>query len=190
MTSPELGPHTDKKSLRKLIRQTLADLSEARRLAADQSIREQILAHPAIQEATGIFTCWSFGTEVDTRRLVEDWLKLGKRVFLPRVEDGERTIHVHEYPCPMKPYRWGLEQPAAETPTIDSGDLSSAFQVAVILGLAFDEQRYRLGYGGGYFDRFLPDAPFTTIGLAYEEQVVQQLPNEPHDIPLDVVVVG
>jgi 5-formyltetrahydrofolate cyclo-ligase len=69
--------------------------------------------------------------------------------------------------------------PAAIPDTIDA---------AIVLGLGFDRRGYRLGYGSGYFDRFLAAYPLTAIGLAYGFQMIDRLPTEPHDVPMTVVV--
>jgi len=98
-------------------------------------------------------------------------------------------MHVHLYPCRLQTLSMGLCQPVPGEVEVPLGSINSIVEVAVILGLAFERGRcYRLGHGKGYFDRFLADKTFTTIGLSFETLMVDRLPVEPHDIPLRMIV--
>jgi len=66
--------------------------------------------------------------------------------------------------------------------------IDSTLDAVLVLGMAFDRRGYRLGHGGGYFDRFLAGRPFPAIGLAYDFQVLDQIPVEHHDIAMSIVV--
>jgi 5-formyltetrahydrofolate cyclo-ligase len=66
--------------------------------------------------------------------------------------------------------------------------IDNTLDAVLVLGMAFDRRGYRLGHGGGYFDRFLAGRPFPAIALAYDFQVLDRVPAEPHDIPMSVVV--
>jgi 5-formyltetrahydrofolate cyclo-ligase len=83
---------------------------------------------------------------------------------------------------------FGLRQPKRGEPELAPKDVDATLDVGVVLGLGFDRRGYRLGYGSGYFDRFLAGRELTTIGLAFDEQIVDRLPEEPHDVPLRLVV--
>ena len=136
----------------------------------------------------GILCCLSFGLELDSRRLVRRLLAEGREVFLPRVARHDTRLHVHPFPCRLETLRFGLEQPVADAPELAPEEIDARIDVALILGLAFDRRGYRLGYGGGYFDRFLAARRPLPIGLAYACQLVDALPVAAHDVPMRAVV--
>jgi len=83
----------------------------------------------------------------------------------------------------------GLYEPRSDAREIAPEQVNATVDVALLLGIAFERHRgYRIGHGKGYFDRFLADKSFTTIGLALESQVVEHLPHEAHDVPMRILV--
>ncbi|PIX41521.1 MAG: 5-formyltetrahydrofolate cyclo-ligase [Armatimonadetes bacterium CG_4_8_14_3_um_filter_58_9] len=140
--------------------------------------------------AKGIFTCLSYNNEVDTWELADELASTpGKKVYVPRALFGEVQLHVVRYPCRMEALKMGLRQPAADATRVPPEDVDRAIDVALILGVLYDRNRgYRLGYGKGFFDRFLAGRRFPVIALALEQQLAENLPVEPHDVPMDVIV--
>jgi 5,10-methenyltetrahydrofolate synthetase len=177
-----------KTALRRAMGQRLAEMSETERQRADAALAEKVLALPEVAAARRVFTCLSFGHEADTWGLVERLLESGRQVYVPRTEAAERRLHVHPYPCPLRTLSFGLRQPTAGAPEVPPEEVDATLDVALVLGLAFDRRGYRLGYGAGYFDRFLANRPFPTVGLAYACQLVDELPVEEHDVPMRRVV--
>ena len=179
---------TAKAELRGVLQRRLAayDAELARRASARAA--ERVLALPEVAAAERIFTCLSFGAELDTTGLVERLLAGGREVYVPRADRGDGRLHVHRYPCEMETLSFGLRQPRAGTPELPADAVDATLDVALVLGLAFDRRGYRLGYGRGYFDRFLRGRPFPAIGLAFAFQLRDRLPAEPHDVPMAVVV--
>ena len=173
-----------KQRLRSTLRDDMAMLDSENRRSMAAAIEEQVLALPELGHTTRVFCCLSFGVEPDTRQLVDRLLESGREVYVPRADFATRAITVHHYPCELERLPFGLEQPLASEPAVDPNGL----EAALVLGLAFDRQGYRLGHGGGFFDRFLPGRPFSTIGLAYGLQLVDRLPIEAHDQALQTVV--
>lgn len=133
----------------------------------------------------------SFGSEVETHKLCWELLKRGKRVAIPLVSPGELELR-HVWLRPGMVFhrnRWGIPEPVvtpAECLTTEALGLQEYDLVLVPL-VAYDRDFYRLGYGGGYYDRFLRHVRARRVGLAFSVQAVEQLPREPHDIPLDAV---
>ena len=188
MTSSSASQTSLKEGLRREFKARLAKIDpQAARRAADRAA-EVLLSLPEIASARHVFTCLSFGLEIDTRRLIERLLRAGLRVYVPRAGRWDRRLYVHPYPCETKTLSFGLEEPRRGTPELAAERWNATLDVAVVLGLAFDHRGYRLGYGGGYFDRFLVGRPFPAIGLAYDQQLVDALPAEPHDVPMSAVV--
>ena len=165
-------------------------LLEARddRPAASDTIADRVLQRLEVAAAGNVFTCLSFGTEVDTWPLVDRLIALGKTVWVPRAAKDATELTVHRYPCDLETLSFGLKQPVAGTPALPPGAIDTAFDVAIVSGLAYDEHGYRLGYGRGYFDRFLAGRQLTSIGLAFDIQVVDSLPRSDHDMPVSIVL--
>ena len=182
------GAANSKAALRRVMRQRLASLDPDLARQAAHRATERLLRLPDVESAAGVFTCLSFDTEIDTHEFVEGLLSAGRRVFVPRADLASHRLFVHPYPCELEALDFGLSQPLSTEPELKPQAIDRTIDVAVIVGLAFDRRGYRLGYGKGFFDRFLVGRPFPTIGLAYDLQVVDQLPSEPHDVPLEAVV--
>lgn len=160
---------------------------EGRATAAD-SVAARLLALPEVAGARRVFACLSFADELDSWELVARLERLGKELFVPRAERGETALHVHRYPCELATLGFGLVQPSRRAPELAPEAIDSTLDVALVAGVGFDLAGHRLGYGAGYFDRFLAGRPFAAIGFGFDLQVVDRLPVEPHDIRLAAVV--
>lgn len=182
------SPPPTKAALRERLRQRLEALDPAGAAQAADRVHARLLALPEILRAQRILTCLSFGVELDTWRLVERLLALGKQLYVPRADPRDRQLHVHPYPCPLRTVSFGLQQPPRGTPEVAAAAVSGTLDAALVLGLGFDRRGFRLGYGSGYFDRFLAGRPFPAIGLAFSAQLENELPAEPHDVPMAVIV--
>ena len=127
-------------------------------------------------------------TEVDTHGLIQQLLAMGRQVCVPWF-DSERERYVasalHDFGQDLATGKFGILEPKPEAvrPVASEG-----IDAALVPGLAFDETGNRLGRGRGYFDRLLQDLGGATIALAYDFQVVPEVPVEAHDTPLDFVV--
>jgi 5-formyltetrahydrofolate cyclo-ligase len=176
-----------KRSLRRELRRRLGSLDPVARQRAAEALCERLIALDEVAGAERIFCCLSFGVEIDTWRLVARLLESGKRVYVPRADFASRTLSVHPYPCSLEETAFGLRQPAPGAKQLPPQEVDGTLEVALIAGLAFDRDGYRLGHGGGFFDRFLVDRPFPALGLAYHLQILEAVPREPHDRPLAAV---
>lgn len=182
----ELG--ATKPELRAELRRRLESIDPATARSAADRIAGRVLELPEVARAEAILTCLSFGAELDTWRLVDRLLESGREVFVPRADPKDRRLHVHRYPCGLRTLSFGLRQPRRDAPELAPEAIEETIGAAFVLGLGFDRRGYRLGYGGGYFDRFLAGRAFPAIGLAFQLQLVEEIPNEPHDVPMAVVV--
>ena len=176
-----------KNALRKAIKLRLAEQPAATARQRAKQVTERVLEIPEVAHADGVLVCLSFGHEIDTWGLVDRLRETGRTVYVPRATT-QRRLHVHRYPCRLETLSFGLRQPLPDTPEVPDAQLADQIDVALIVGLAFDRQGFRLGYGGGYFDRFLVDRPFPALGLAFHLQMVEALPAAPHDIPMRAVI--
>lgn len=182
------NPRATKAALRDHLRTKLDEIDPATAAAAVDRIAECLLALPEIANARRIFTCLSFGVEVDTWRLLDRLIAERRELFVPRADPRDGRLHVHPYPCPLRTLQFGLQQPPRGTPEIEENAIDGTLDAALVLGLGFDRRGYRLGYGSGYFDRFLVNRPFPAIGIGYGVQLLDEIPNEAHDIPMAVIV--
>lgn len=162
----------------------LAALAPAAAAAAAARVAERVLTLPETRAAKLVLCCRSFGHEIDTHHLIARLLADGRQVCIPRCVEPGRRLSLHLLPCALETLDFGLEQPAAGTAAIDP----QAVDLALIVGLGFDSRGYRLGHGAGYFDRFLATHPLRTVGLAYDFQIVDRLPDDSHDVALDRIV--
>lgn len=177
-----------KEALRRQMRARLATIAPAPAHAAAGEATERVLAVPEVAAGRRLLVCLSFGAELDTWGLVERLLAAGRELWVPRTAAGDPRLHLHRYPCELETLSFGLRQPRPEVPELAPEQVDGTLDVALVAGLAFDHDGFRLGYGAGYFDRFLAGRPFPKVGLAYERQIVETLPVEAHDVPMDVVV--
>lgn len=127
------------------------------------------------------------GNEVRTRKAIESAIKKGKAVLLPITNMKTREIELGEAKSYGELIRgeFGILEPRqrSEIPLWN-------IDMVVVPGLAFDREGHRLGYGLGFYDRLLHKLPQATkIGLAYDSQIVERLPREKHDHPMDIVVM-
>lgn len=128
----------------------------------------------------------SISNEVDTHILIDLALDSGKRVAVPVVEPNRTLIHREiRSMAELKPSGFGLPEPSGEDGAVVPPD---AFDIVLVPGLAFDRAGNRVGFGAGYYDRFLSMAHAFKIGLAYDFQLFDRLPTGPRDIPMDLVV--
>lgn len=149
---------------------------------------ERLLALPEFAGAGVVMLFISFGSEIVTLDLVRRALALGKRVAAPRTRLEGRELIPGEIADPerdLTPGLWGIPEPGPECPTVAPEEL----EAVIVPAAAWSEDGHRLGYGGGYYDRFLRRAPEAHwIGLGLEVQVVPEVPHQEHDLPVDVLV--
>lgn len=161
------------------------ELDPADRAERSRRIADRVLALPEVIEARTVMAFWSFGSEVETAGLLGRLRERGARVALPRVEDGEVVAVVHAAGGPVAPSRFGAMEPSGRD-VLDPREID----LVIVPGVAFDRRGARVGYGGGFYDRFLarvrPDAP--AIAVAFSEQVVDEVPEGPMDRRVDAVV--
>jgi 5-formyltetrahydrofolate cyclo-ligase len=145
---------------------------------------------PAWQQAGTIMSYVSFGSEVATPPLITAALAAGKRVAVPFcVREGRRLIasEVLAFPDDLQPGTLGILEPRPESLRPLAPEL---IDLVIVPGVAFDRAGNRLGYGAGYYDRFLatlkPGA--VTAGLAFAKQIVASVYPEAHDRPVDMVI--
>lgn len=181
----------DKVQMRAQFKAVREGLSAGERCALDEAIARNAVALPEFAAADAVFTYLSFSAEVDTRGLIQRAWEAGKTVCLPRVVPGTREMrwYVVESLDGLVRSSFGVEEPPAD-PSSEVRSADFARPVALVPGLAFDREGFRLGYGGGFYDAFLPDFPGVSIGLIRTCQLVERLAvRDVHDVPVGIVCV-
>ena len=166
-------------------------MTQEERDARDAAIARRLLALPEIAQAQLICAYVNFRSEAATRPLIGHWLAAGVRVAAPITITRPRRLAIHELHAPeddLRPGYCGIPEPdPARCPAVDP----AAIDIVIVPGSVFDEQGGRLGYGGGYYDRFLAqEAPQALrVALAYETQIQEEpLPLAPHDQPMNYII--
>ena len=183
-SSPLPDTATQKQQLRRSCRQVRKALGEAKRQQASLSICAWIEAWPVFQRSAVILAYLPIPGEVDLTPLLAR--QPHKRWFLPRIlpqEDHRMLFHPY-VAGRLIPHPFGMLEPDPDLPVIPPGDI----QLALVPGLAFDRLGRRLGYGGGYFDRFLATFTGISLGVVFHALLLDHLPFAEHDILVQYLV--
>lgn len=173
----------DKQLLRQRIRAQKKALTPEQIRRASGALTAQFLAHPLYRQAHTIYGYLSYNQEVRTDALLRQAQADGKRVAVPKVEGDHLVFYwLDDLDRVREGYR-GIPEPYGTEPAADD-------PTALVLmpGLAFDPSGHRMGYGGGFYDKFLAAEPHPTLALCYDFQLLPHLETEQHDIPVDAVL--
>lgn len=177
----------DKKELRNRVRRYLKEMDEETYLSRSALICTRLLQEPSIIEGKTIAVTISGFPEVETRRIIEAFWAMGKTVAVPKCEPETCSMtfySISDFSQLEKAYR------EIEEPIVSRTEYIAKEQIDVMIvpGVVFNEAGYRIGFGGGYYDRYLPGFRGETVSLAFEEQVVASIPAAAHDIPVDIIL--
>ena len=173
-----------KSKLRKQVLHEMKALSQEQKQALDQTLTERLLQHPFYQEAKIIASYLSFPHEFQTQELIEQALKDGKKVLIPKTyPKGRMDFVVYDLQQLVKT-SFGLLEPQGDLEVVDV----SKIDLIHVPGLVFTTKGYRIGYGGGYYDRYLEYFSGHTLSTIYPCQIQDFIP-ENHDIPVQEVLI-
>jgi 5-formyltetrahydrofolate cyclo-ligase len=188
MTANELPSHRLKQAKRALRRRILERrdaIDPFDRAQRSARIESRLRSLPEVERARTVMAFWSFGSEVETGPLIRALHEAGTRVALPRIEGRDIAAIVYTPGDPVAPTGFGAMEPtAAEVVEPEEVDL------VIVPGVAFERAGGRVGYGGGFYDRFLrrtrPEA--VSIAIAFADQIVEAVPAGAADRLVDAVV--
>jgi len=178
-----------KKAIRKEILKIRDNIPQEIRSEKDACIKKQLfLMHEFFSAQTILFYA-SFRSEVETHSMIEESLRMGKKVVLPSVDKQKHALVLYELKDmkELTPGYMGIPEPSvSDERIIDINEVD----LVIIPGAAFDYSGNRLGYGAGYYDILLSHRKkrMPIIALAYEEQLVDSIPAEEHDVRVDMIV--
>lgn len=174
----------DKTALRRQIREKKRAMTQEQIQLTSQRLTELFLQTEQYRNAQTVYGYLPYNQEVRTEPLLRRALADGKRVAVPKIFGDEmRFIYMMDLELVEKGYS-GIPEPVADEPVADD-------PTALVLmpGLAFDPEGHRIGYGGGFYDRFLAREPnHPTVALCYDFQVQPRLETEAFDVPVDLVI--
>lgn len=173
-----------KAELRKKILQEMKAIPREQKQFIDQALTERLLQHPFYQEAKVIASYLSFPHEFQTQELIEQALKDGKKILIPKTYPKGRMDFVVYDPQQLVKTSFGLLEPQGDLEVVDA----SQIDLIHVPGLAFTTEGYRIGYGGGYYDRYLEQFAGHTLSTIYPCQIQDFIP-ENHDIPIQEVLI-
>lgn len=146
-------------------------------------IYEKVITHPLFLNAEEIYCYIDFRNEVGTKKIIEKAWSLGKKVAVPKVTESSMGFFYIQCFDELSPGNWGILEPHQET-------VACGNNVLVIMpGAVFDAEKHRIGYGKGYYDKYLAEhSDYQTMALAFELQMLENIPADEHDICPRIIV--
>lgn len=171
--------------LRSRMRAAAAALTPEARRAGDRVLADRLLALPELKEAETVLLFCGVGTEPDTRPIAEALWAAGKQVLFPKCLPHRRmearAVRGMEE---LVPGVFGIPEPGGDCPAVERGKIDMVLVPAV----CYDRSRFRLGQGGGYYDRYLSGYGGATVGLCRDAFLLERVPRERHDLPVERVL--
>lgn len=176
----------EKKELRRRVREELSALSRSELVRSDDALFARFLALPQVEAAQTIFAFWGIpGKEPDTSRLIGELVRRGKTVGLPRMLPEHRMeVRRYDPDRPLVKASFGISEPGEDCPLLDRGDIG----LVLVPAVCYDRLGYRLGFGGGYYDRWLEGFSGVKVGLCREAVLREAVPTEAHDAKVDILL--
>jgi 5-formyltetrahydrofolate cyclo-ligase len=183
-----MEPIIDKQQFRRQMLAERAALPPERRMHCSQAVVRRLLEFAALGACRSVLAYHPFRDELDIRPFLEAALGRGQDVWLPLSLPSERRLVPYRYTGPegLRKGAYGIMEP---DPSVAEPVDITTLDAVIVPGVAFDRRGGRIGYGAGYYDRFLSSLPHKPllIGCCFALQLVEQVPVEPHDFHMDFV---
>lgn len=175
-----------KKQLRKQVRAQLAAMDPKALEAGDEALFEAFLALPQVEAAGTIFAFWGIqGKEPDTKKLIARLTARGKKIGLPRMlPEHQMEVRLYDPDKPLISVGFGISEPGEDCPLLKKEDID----LILVPAVCYDRRGYRLGFGGGYYDRWLEHFEGFRVGLCRGAVLQDRVPTEAHDSRVDVLI--
>jgi len=178
----------NKAELRKEILQKRDSIEPSVKKIKDKAVIARLKGLYEFKSAKTLLLYASFRSEVDTHKLIKESLEAQKRVLLPRVNYSLKKLEIREIESlnDIEKGHWGIPEPKRATPLRDLNEAD----LIIVPGVCFDRKGGRIGYGAGYYDKLLKglNKSIPVIAIAYDEQVVEEIPLEAHDRRVDMII--
>lgn len=179
-----------KKEVRKEILEKLNNQAREEALRKSEIIKKKLFSLPEFKKAKIVMLYASREDEVETHRMIEEAVEAGKIVALPRCASAKGILpkEIKNANTDLEKGTYGIYEPRETQKDIRSEEID----LIVVPGVAFDRKNRRLGRGKGYYDRFLAQLPRdkVTVGLAFDIQIVENLPHDSDDRPVSKIITN
>ena len=178
----------NKSEIRKRIISLRNSLTEEELKKANNIITDKVINSDFYKNAKSIFIYISFGSEVNTIDIINNALKCNKEIYVPKTNKMKKemeAIRIHNLDN-MSVDKWGILEPN----NVDENLIGTKFDLIIMPGVAFDKGGNRIGYGGGYYDKYISKYQHKTtlLALAYNIQIVESIESDEHDIKVDCII--
>ncbi|MBE6618737.1 MAG: 5-formyltetrahydrofolate cyclo-ligase [Ruminococcaceae bacterium] len=179
----------EKKALREEYSKKRSEMDLEHKKSLDKKIIERFKALATYRYSHTLLLYYPIQGEIDVTGLINDALRSGKRVALPRCESHGSVMHFHYINSidDLKIGRFGIMEPREDAELFSKDSLGGP-TVVVIPALSYDRLGYRLGYGRGFYDRYFGRSGISTVGLVYSEFLTDKLPHGRFDIAVDILI--
>lgn len=182
----------NKKNLRKDILEKRDNISIDEKEKMDRRILDRFYESRYYKESKNIFIYVSFGSEINTREIIEKSVKEEKKIYIPRTDFKSKVMDAVEIKSiyELTESSYGILEPSKEAICIDPNKLD----LIVVPGVAFDRDGGRIGYGAGFYDRYFNKITknnlnkITKLALAYDFQVIDKVPMTEKDVPVNYII--
>ena len=183
----------EKRKLRRNILLHRDSLPMELRQRADMAMADRIIGHQWFYRAEVLLGFVNYGSEISTIEILQEAIRKGKKVFLPKIEGDEMFFYLVNDLMELQEGYKGIREPLGDTECFDYDTYRDHRILLLVPGVAFDKYGNRMGYGKGFYDRFLVEKEVLqtySIGIGYACQRVEELPTEEHDLkPYQVILV-
>lgn len=180
----------NKKDIRRFVLEKRDKLEPDTKVELDKKIFSELINSEAYKNASVIFVFVSFKSEVDTHEIIKQALKDSKTICVPRINAKEREMEIFKINSleELKEGYYGILEPGEDCPAVNGNNID----IVLMPGAAFDRQGGRIGYGGGFYDRFLSrmNKKVDKIALAYDFQILDRVPMDEFDVRVDGIVTN
>lgn len=160
---------------------------ENKKEKSDQ-ITKKIIENDFYKNAKIVALYKNLTDEVDTNELIKYSINIGKTVCLPRIVENEiRFYKINGCDEILEKSKFGVKEPIAIE---DNYIKKSMIELIIVPGVCFDQNKNRMGFGKGFYDRFLESTSLKSIGICFEEQIVEKLPVTTNDVKMDLVITN
>ena len=174
-----------KKEAREKVKKIRSEMPAKSADSKTSSVIEKLYELPEFKNEDVLYLYKSVNNEIETEKIIQDGLEYGKIVAIPKVCGKNISFYRISYEEDLDFGYMGIPEPAANPYKMVDTDEG----IIIVPGLAFDEKKNRTGYGGGFYDRFLSKHPnLFKVGVAYDEQIFDELETGELDITMDVVI--
>ncbi len=177
----------NKVQLRNEMKKSLASIQEHLYRRYCEELKEKLVSSEEWKQADTIGITISVGREVETREIIETAWHEGKKIAVPKCFPDQKLLQFYQITSfdEVEDSFYSLKEPITSiTPLVEKKEID----LLIVPGLVFDLFGYRIGFGGGYYDRFLVDYPNKTVSLALKAQIIEEIPRNSYDIPINKIM--